>query len=83
MKKNTEKKVALFAGALSLPFLTRDALRKRGWEVFVIGLKNFYDPKLNPDLVIRLGAGGTAARECKKRACKHQKIRQKPTFHVH
>ena len=67
MKKNTEKKVALFAGALSLPFLTRDALRKRGWEVFVIGLKNFYDPKLNPDLVIRLGAGGTAARECKKR----------------
>ncbi|MBR4625016.1 MAG: UDP-2,3-diacylglucosamine diphosphatase LpxI [Alphaproteobacteria bacterium] len=67
MRKNTNKKVALFAGALSLPFLTRDALRKHGWDVFVIGLKNFYDPKLNPDLVIRLGAGGTAARECKKR----------------
>ena len=67
MKKNTNKKIALFAGALSLPFLTRDALRKNGWDVFVIGLKNFYDPKLNPDLVIRLGAGGTAARECKKR----------------
>ena len=67
MKKNTNKKIALFAGALSLPFLVRDALRKNGWEVFVIGLKNFYDPKLNPDLVIRLGAGGTAARECKKR----------------
>ena len=67
MKKNTDKKVALFCGALSLPLLTRDALRKRGWDVFVIGLKNFYDSKLNPDLVIRLGAGGTAARECKKR----------------
>lgn len=67
MMKNTDKKVALFAGALSLPFLARDALRKNGWDVFVIGLKNFYDPKLNPDLVIRLGGGGTAARECKKR----------------
>ena len=67
MKKDTDKKVALFAGALSLPFLTRDALRRHGWEVFVIGLKNFYDPALNPDLIIRVGAGGTAARECKKR----------------
>ena len=67
MKKNQDKKVALFCGALSLPFLARDALRKNGWDVFVIGLKNFYDPKLNPDLVIRVGGGGTAARECKKR----------------
>ncbi len=67
MIKKTDKKIALFAGALSLPFLTRDALRKNGWEVLVIGIKNFYDPKLNPDLVIRIGGGGTAARECKKR----------------
>ena len=67
MKKNSDKKIALFAGALSLPFLVRDALRKNGWEVYVIGLKNFYDEKLNPDLVIRLGNGGRAARECKKR----------------
>ena len=67
MKKNSDKKIALFAGALSLPFFTRDALRKNGWEVYVVGLKNFYDPALKPDLVIRLGAGGTAARECKKR----------------
>jgi DUF1009 family protein len=67
MNKNTDKKIALFCGALSLPFLTRDALRKNGWDVYVVGLKNFYDPKLNPDLVIRIGAGGTAARECKKR----------------
>lgn len=70
MKKNTNKKIALFAGALSLPFLVRDALRKNGWDVYVVGLKNFYDPKLNPDLVIRIGAGGTAARECKKRGIK-------------
>ena len=67
MKKNSDKKVALFAGALSLPFLARDALHRNGWEVFVIGLKNFYDPALKPDLVIRVGGGGTAARECKKR----------------
>lgn len=62
-----DKKIALFAGALSLPFLTRDALRRAGWDVYVIGLKNFYDPALNPDLVIRLGGAGRAARECKKR----------------
>ena len=67
MKKDENKKIALFAGALSLPFLTRDALRKNGWDVYVIGLKNFYDAALKPDLVIRVGGGGRAARECKKR----------------
>ncbi len=67
MKQKSDKKIALFAGALSLPFLARDALRRRGWDVYVVGLKNFYDPKLNPDLVIRLGGAGRAARECRKR----------------
>jgi DUF1009 family protein len=71
MKKNSiktsDKKIALFCGALRLPFLARDALRAAGWEVFVIGLRGFYDPALKPDLVIRLGGGGTAAKECKKR----------------
>ena len=70
MKKDTDKKVALFAGALSLPFLARDEMRKNGWDVYVVGLKNFYDPALNPDLVIRLGGAGRAARECKKRGIK-------------
>ncbi len=70
MKKDNDKKIALFAGALKLPFLTRDALRRAGWDVFVIGLHGFYDPALKPDLVIRLGGGGTAARECKKRGIK-------------
>lgn len=65
-----DKKITLFAGALDLPFFTRDALRRAGWDVFVIGLRGFYDPKLKPDLVIRLGAGGAAARECKKRGIK-------------
>lgn len=55
-----KKKIAIVAGALDLPILTRDALRRRGWDVFVIGLKNFYDPRLNPDLVIRLGGAGRA-----------------------
>ena len=66
MKKNIDKKIALFCGALRLPFLVRDALRANGWEVFVIGLRGFYDPALKPDMDIRLGGGGTAARECKK-----------------
>jgi DUF1009 family protein len=70
MKKITDKKIALFAGGLRLPFLVRDGLRANGWEVFVVGLRGFYDPALKPDLVIRLGGGGTAARECKKRGIK-------------
>ncbi|MCL2748526.1 MAG: UDP-2,3-diacylglucosamine diphosphatase LpxI [Alphaproteobacteria bacterium] len=61
------KKIALFCGAHRLPFLVRDSLRANGWEVFVIGLRGFYDPALKPDLVIRLGGAGTAAKECKKR----------------
>ncbi len=58
MKKNRDKKIALVAGALDLPFFTRDALRRAGWDVFVVGLKNFYDPRLEPDMVVRLGAAG-------------------------
>ena len=70
IKQDSDKKIALFAGALSLPALARDALKKNGWDVYVVGLKNFYDPALNPDLVIRLGGAGRAARECKKRGIK-------------
>ncbi|MCL2331118.1 MAG: UDP-2,3-diacylglucosamine diphosphatase LpxI [Proteobacteria bacterium] len=70
-EKTHDKKIALFSGALRLPFLARDSLRARGYDVFVIGLKNFYDPALKPDLVVRLGAGGTAARECRKRGIKN------------
>ena len=70
MKKDSDKKVALFCGALALPFLARDALRKNGWDVFVVGLKNFYDPALNPDLVVRGGNGGRVRREMQKRGIK-------------
>ncbi len=61
------KKIALVAGALDLPFFTRDALRRAGWDVFVVGLKNFYDPQLKPDMVVRLGGGGRAVRELRRR----------------
>lgn len=73
MKKNlqdTNKKIALVAGALDLPFYTRDALRRAGWDVYVVGLKNFYDPRLQPDIVVRLGGGGRAVREFRRRGIK-------------
>lgn len=63
----SDKKIALVAGALDLPILARDALRRAGWDVFVVGLKNFYDPRLNPDMVVRLGGGGPAVREFRRR----------------
>ena len=66
-KQNTDNKIALVAGALDLPFFTRDALRRAGWDVFVVGLKNFCDPKLEPDMVVRLGGGGRAIREFRRR----------------
>ncbi|MBR6598445.1 MAG: UDP-2,3-diacylglucosamine diphosphatase LpxI [Alphaproteobacteria bacterium] len=64
--KTSDKKIALVAGALDLPFFTRDALRRAGWDVFVIGLKNFYDPRLAPDMVVRLGGGGRAIRRLRR-----------------
>lgn len=64
---NSDKKIALIAGALDLPFFTRDALRRAGWDVYVIGLKNFYDPRLAPDMVVRLGGGGRAVRALRRR----------------
>ena len=66
-----DKKIALIAGALQLPFFTRDALRRAGWDVYVVGLKNFVDPKLEPDLVVRLGGAGRAFREFRRRGIKN------------
>ena len=74
MKKRVptgDKKIALIAGALQLPFFTRDALRRAGWNVFVVGLKNFVDPKLNPDMVVRLGGAGRAVREFRRRGIRN------------
>ena len=70
MKKNTDKKIALVAGALDLPFFTRDALKRAGWDVFIVGLKNFVNPELNPDMTVRIGASGRAIREFKRRGIK-------------
>lgn len=69
-KQSSDKKIALVAGALDLPFFTRDALKRAGWDVFVVGLKNFVNPKLNPDLTVRLGGSGRAIREFKRRGIK-------------
>ena len=66
-RKKSDNTIALVAGALDLPFFTRDALRAAGWDVFVVGLKNFYDSRLSPDMVVRLGGGGRAIREFKRR----------------
>lgn len=70
MNKNKDNKIALVAGALDLPFFTRDALKRAGWDVFIVGLKNFVNPDLNPDLTIRLGGCGRAIREFKRRGIK-------------
>lgn len=68
MKSNTNnKKIAIVAGGLALPFFTRDALKENGYDVFVIGIKNFYDPKLKPDMEIRLGGAGKGVRELRRR----------------
>ena len=70
MKKKTkksDKKIALISGALDLPFFTRDALRRAGWDVYVVGLKPFYDARLNPDIAVRPGGGWPAVRQFRKR----------------
>ncbi|MCL1785955.1 MAG: UDP-2,3-diacylglucosamine diphosphatase LpxI [Alphaproteobacteria bacterium] len=71
MVKKSDKKITLIAGALNLPILARDCLRAAGWEVFVVGIRGFYDPALKPDLVVRMGAGGAVAKECKKHGIKN------------
>lgn len=68
--KELDKKIALIAGAFDLPFFTRDALRRAGWDVFVIGLKNFYDPRLKPDMVMRVGGAWPAVRQARRRKIK-------------
>jgi len=65
--KKTDNKIALVAGALDLPFFTRDALRRAGWDVFIVGLRGFVDMRLQPDMVVRLGGAGRAIREFRRR----------------
>jgi DUF1009 family protein len=71
LNTRADNKIALIAGALQLPFFTRDALRRAGWDVYVVGLKNFVDPKLNPDIVVRLGGAGRAVREFRRRGIRN------------
>ena len=68
--KASDKKIALIAGALDLPFFTRDALRRAGWDVYVVGLKPFYDPRLNPDIAVRPAGGWPAVRQFRRRGIK-------------
>ncbi len=67
LDNSSDNKIALISGALDLPFFARDALRANGWDVCVVGLKNFYDKKLNPDITARLGGAGSALREFRRR----------------
>lgn len=69
-RSDSPKRIALVAGALDLPFFARDAMRRAGWDVYVVGLKNFCDARLNPDLTIRIGNGGRGARELRRRGIK-------------
>ncbi|MCL2369324.1 MAG: UDP-2,3-diacylglucosamine diphosphatase LpxI [Alphaproteobacteria bacterium] len=64
------KKIAIIAGNLRLPILVRDSLCASGWDVFVVGIRGFYDPSLKPDMVVRLGAGGSLHKELQKRGIK-------------
>lgn len=64
--KNKDKKIVLVAGALDLPFFARDALRRAGWDVFIVGLRGFVDMRLKPDMVIRLGGAGRAVRAVRR-----------------
>jgi len=61
-----DKKIAVVCGALRLPFLVVESLRRQGYEPYVIGLKNFCDPALRPDLWVRLGGAGTAIKALRK-----------------
>ena len=71
LNTRADNKIALIAGALQLRFFTRDALRRAGWDVYVVGLKYFVDPKLNPDIVVRLGGAGRAVREFRRRGIRN------------
>ncbi|MCL2629725.1 MAG: UDP-2,3-diacylglucosamine diphosphatase LpxI [Alphaproteobacteria bacterium] len=62
-----DKNIAIIAGALRLPFLVKDSLINQGYNVFTVGLKNYVDAKLKPDIVVRIGQGGTVMKELKKR----------------
>lgn len=65
-----DKKIALIAGALDFPKEVAASLRKQGYEVFVIGLKNFVDKDFKTDMEVRLGAAGAAAKAMKQRGIK-------------
>ncbi|MDR0803729.1 MAG: UDP-2,3-diacylglucosamine diphosphatase LpxI [Rickettsiales bacterium] len=62
-----DKRIAVFCGGLKLPFLVVDSLRENGWSVLAVGLRGFYDSALKTDMVVRLGGGGAAIREMKRR----------------
>lgn len=70
MAKIKDKKIAIISGGGRLPFLVRDELLAQGYDAFIIGIKNFADRILKPDLWVRLGAIGTVIRETKKREIK-------------
>lgn len=71
MKKTYfDNKIAVIAGAFRLPFLVVEGLRAQGWDVFIIGIKNYCDPGLKPDIWARIGQAGMAIKQMKRRGIK-------------
>ena len=66
-QETRDKKIAVIAGALRAPFIVVDDLRRQGYEVFIVGIKNFCDPKLKPDMWARMGQAGSVIKELRRR----------------
>ena len=70
-KRILDNKIAVVAGAFRAPFLVAADLRRQGFDVFVVGIKNFCDPALKPDMWARIGQAGSVIKEFRRRGIKN------------